>query len=140
LAKETRANKAQIRLRIEEVKNFLLIGKTVGYIKRSLSEKYSVTERMVAEYVKVATAEINEINKDGAKNLLAKLVHNQWSLYVKALRAEDVGLCDKIIMNIAKLRGLDVQKVVHEMRELESASDDLLDEIEDEVARAQNYN
>ena len=131
---------AKVRLRIEEAKKLILNGRTTGYIREKLTKKYKICSRTVDYDIKQATLEIEEINKDGAKNLLDKLENNQWFIYRMAKKAKDWALARSVLMDIGKLRGLDVLKLIHENRELEGASEETLDQLEDEMsARANNY-
>jgi len=70
----------------------------------------------------------NEINKVTAEENLTLLTKNMWSLYRSCINSDNLSEANKVLMNIAKLRGLDqITLVIEDKRELQGLSDEELE-------------
>lgn len=120
-----------VTARIKEVKEWLLLGYTRSEVLQ-LSSKFKVSDRMVDEYIKQARDQIREVNQLETKDMLDELVASQRVLYRAAIATKDLKLARQILMDIAKLRGLDQTTVnvnVQRDEDLMKMSDDDLDKI-----------
>jgi len=117
---------AEVAERIQEVFELLLLGRTRGEILRHTS-KWNMNSRQIDTYMARAHVELKEVNKVSRDELSSQIKNNQWRLYGKAVRDRDHQLAAKILMDLAKIGGLDEQTVNHvvaERREVVEASDD----------------
>lgn len=126
-----RASDAEIQLREAKAKEMLLDGFTRAEIVRECSKLYGVSARQIDDYIKVAREEIAEINQVDAKETLSTILKNQWKLFRKAVLKDNDQLARQILMDIAKLKGLEQINVNHviEQREFKDISDEELDKL-----------
>lgn len=120
---------ALLEERVTEVQKYLLNGYTRDYILKA-TKAWNVTSRTIDNYIKAATDIIREINVSEREDNLAMIVQNQWEVFRACKTANNIGEARKVLMDIAKLRGLDVQIInafVSE-RPLASISDEELDQ------------
>lgn len=120
-----------VTARIKEVKEWLLLGYTRSEVLQ-LSSKFKVSDRMVDEYIKQARDQIREVNQFETKDMLDELVASQRVLYRAAIATKDLKLARQLLMDMAKLRGLDQTTVnvnVQRDEDLMKMSDEQLDSI-----------
>lgn len=121
-----KVTQAAMRVRIKSVQKLLLRGHTRSYLLEYGADKWQIGDRQVDEYIKIATDEIDEINKNSAEHNLALITSNLWKLYRRQLKKEP-GSARGILLDIAKLRGLDrIDINLHVERPLKDLSDDQL--------------
>ena len=122
----TKSTDTEVNERIQEVFELLLLGKTRSEIHRNTS-KWNLHFRQIDTYISRANVELREVNKVSRDELSSQIKNNQWRLYNKAIIDSDHQLAAKILMDLAKIGGLDEQTVNHvvaERREVVEASDD----------------
>ncbi len=129
--RETRANKVEAEKRVQEFFGLLLDGYTRQQLLKH-AEKWDLEARQVDEYASRARALIREQNDAAREDNLATITANLWDLY-RFQRVNDVAEARKILMDIAKLRGLEETTVNHILqdRPLEDVSEEELDEVLD---------
>jgi len=122
---------AEVEVRVTEIQKLLLNGFTRPYIVEMANRKWGIALRTTDEYIKRATENIKAINQTAREDNLALVTTNLWDLFRSCKEMGELGEARKAIMDIAKLRGLDVQLVEHFVNErpLESVSDEELDKV-----------
>jgi hypothetical protein len=102
-----------------------------GYTRKDIiahgeSLKWGVNHRKIDAYIILAKELLCELNKVSASENLAMITQNLWSLYRK--NTTNPEFCRKVLMDIAKLRGLDqIKVVVDDRRDFKDLPDDALD-------------
>lgn len=124
-----KSTKAQLDQRVSEVQALLLQGYTRSYLLQYAS-KWGISERQLQDYIAKATINIKEINQVSLQDNMALIASNLWDLFRKAREDKDLSEQHKILMSIAKLKGLDQHAITHiieDKRELAEMSDEDLD-------------
>lgn len=126
----SKGTNAEVSQRVLEVQGLLLEGRTRHFILQ-YSAKWQLEERQVDNYIAQATALIKEINSLSAADNLALITMNQWTLFRNAVRDGEGEQARKILMDIAKVRGLgqDITHIIEDKRDLAELSDSALDEL-----------
>ena len=129
--KPRKSTDAEVEERVTEVQKLLLNGYTRPYIAEMALRKWDLALRMTDEYIKRATENIKAINQTVREDNLALVTTNLWDLFRNCKDRGEYGEARKAIMDIAKLRGLDIQVVEHFVNErpLESLSDEELNKV-----------
>lgn len=120
--KKPRAPKAVVISRITQVQELLLSGQTRKQILRHAAEHWKLAERQVDDYIAKATEEIEEANASSAERHLALITANLWVLYRD--NRSSPSLARELLMDIAKLRGVDKEEMTLHLRKYTGASDD----------------
>lgn len=105
------ATKVELARRVQLVKELLLDGYTRSHIIRELQKTAKISGRAVDQYIHDASEEILEINKSSAESNLSVISSALWKLYRKSVATFDNKTARQILMDIARLRGLDEQTV-----------------------------
>lgn len=129
--KVSKTLRTHVLARISEVQELILLGHTRSSILQ-LTTKYRVSDRMIDDYISKAKANISEVNSLTLQDNLATIVSNQWLLYRAAIASKNLHLARQILMDVAKVRGLDQQTinhVVNDQRELADLSNAELETI-----------
>lgn len=119
-----KSTKAQIEQRLKEVQELLLDGRTRSFIVQ-YGSKWQVSDRQIDDYIAQATAIIKEINLASVQDNLALITANQWTLYRKAITDNNIPVARQLLMDLAKLRGLDqatINHIIEDKRELSNLS------------------
>lgn len=119
-----KSTKAQIEQRLKEVQELLLDGRTRSFIVQ-YGSKWQVSDRQIDDYIAQATAIIKEINLASVQDNLALITANQWTLYRKAITDNNIPVARQLLMDLAKLRGLDqatINHIIEDKRELSDLS------------------
>lgn len=138
---------AEIDNRVSEVMALLLSGTTRSGIVRHGS-KWGVSSRQIDDYIAAATKEIKEVNSLTLQENQGIILSNLWALFKQCsgtfleadeklgLQAKyippDTAEQHKILMSIAKLKGLDqmtVNHIIEDKRELAEMTDEELEAI-----------
>lgn len=126
MAKSTQVTYNQ---RVSEVVDLLLDGRTRSFILQyATNSNWGISDAQVDKYIGEANKQISEVNQGSIEESLALIMTNLLDLY-RSHKKSSPDLARKIMMDIAKLRGLDQNTVLLkvEARDLESTSDaDLL--------------
>ena len=101
-----KATNAEIDQRLTEVQELLLEGRTRHFIVQHGS-KWNISNRQIDDYISQATALIKEINAASVQDNMARITTNLWKLYRAAQASTNLSEANKILMNIAKLKGLE---------------------------------
>lgn len=129
--KVRKSSVGSILVRVSEIQELILLGHTRSSILQ-LTSKYRVSDRMIDDYISKAKANISEVNNLTLQDNLATIVSNQWLLYRAAIAGKNLQLARQILMDVAKVRGLDQQTinhVVNDQRELADLSNAELETI-----------
>lgn len=121
----------QTDLRVVEVRDFILLGHTRTEILR-LTSKWRVSERMIDHYIATARKEIQEVNNLTLEENLSQIVNSLWILFRAEIAKSDTKAARLVLMDIAKVRGLDQQTINHiveDKRDLANLSEDELESI-----------
>ncbi len=103
----SKSTQVEINLRILKVQKLLLRGHGRPYIIRFAAKTWNISDRQTDDYITKASEEINEINKGCAEHNLAVITSNLWSMYRTYLKKKETANARTILLDIAKLRGLD---------------------------------
>jgi len=123
-----RGTDLQVFDRILQVQQYLLNGYTRSEVIRFITSDHRVGEDQVDKYIASARMLNNEINKVTAEENLTLLTKNMWSLYRSCINSDNLSEANKVLMNIAKRRGLDqITLVIEDKRELQGLSDEELE-------------
>lgn len=128
--KSKKSTKAEVDQRVTEIQTLLLQGQTRSFIQRyAKNQQWGVGEDQVDKYMTQATQIIKEINLATVQDNMALISSNLWDLYRKASKDSNLSEQHKILMSIAKLKGLDqytVNHIIQDEREHASLSDEEL--------------
>lgn len=121
-----KATQRQVKSRVEEVKELLLKGKTRSEIQQHAAKNFSLSVRVIDEYIARATSQLREICTVDNSTALAVLLSHLHGQLNNAVDINDGKLVSKIAMDIAKLRGLGITNLnltVEDKRELVEMTD-----------------
>lgn len=126
-----RANSAETEKRITDVEEWLLQGLTRSQVLKR-AKGWGVCDRQIDDYIATAKDAIKEINAANRDENMGLITTNLWDLF-RFQRLNDPGEARKILMDIAKLRGLEETTIQHFVNErpLIDVSDEELDKILD---------
>lgn len=122
---------AEVSQRVTEFQTLILNGYTRSHLLQHAAEKWKVKERTADAYLAKAHALIREVNAASIQESLAIITSNLWHQLRVARKMQDNAECRQILMALAKLKGLDDQKITHviENRDLSDMDDSDLDAI-----------
>lgn len=132
-----RSTSSEVENRVSEVCVLLLEGKTRTQILKKCA-KWKTTNRQIDSYIAEAKAEIREINEITREDALAFVSSNLVDIYLRAKLDGNIGEARKILMDFAKVKGLEQTTINHTInnRPLKDMSDvellNKLDESNDE--------
>lgn len=128
MAKITKAEQSE---RILFVQELLLAGHTRSAVHSAFTAKYGKTpERNIDRVISHATKQIQELNKINLETNLALIVSNLWDQFRLAKQVRDIGECRQLLMAIAKLKGLDINRhIIEDERDLEEVDEHTLDQM-----------
>ena len=127
-----KCDKSETNQRITEIVQLKLTGHTRSYILEYATEKWAISEHRVDQLIALATQCLKEVNQLTLQDNQAIIVGSLWDLFRQARIENDRPEQHKILMSIAKLKGLDqmtVNHVIEDKRELAEMSDEELDAI-----------
>lgn len=84
----------------------LLDGRTRSDVLRHAEQAWDISERQADEYIRQATAAIDEANAATTEHHLALITSNLWGLYRSQIKKAP-GQARQVLLDIAKLRGLE---------------------------------
>lgn len=111
--KSPKSTQVEMDRRISEFQTLLLNGYTRSHLLQHAAEKWNVAERTADTYIAKAGEIIKEVNRASLEENLAIIVTNLWHQLRQARKTQDHGECRQILMAIAKLKGLDQERVLH---------------------------
>lgn len=126
-----KSTQAEYNQRVAEVQALLLEGRTRAFIIQ-YGAKWKVVDRQVDDYISEANFIIKEINNVTLQENLSLITTNLWNLYRSSLSSGNISEANKILMNIAKLRGLNentINLTLQDKREHQDLSDEALDKL-----------
>lgn len=129
--KQAKSSKAEVNQRVTEIQALIMSGYTRSYMLQ-YGSKWKISDRQIDDYIKMATTVIKEINQSTLQDNQAIITGQLWDLFRAARADANVAECHKILMSIAKLKGLDqhtVNHVIEDKRELSDMSNEQLDSI-----------
>ncbi len=123
-----RSTKAELDQRITDIQMLILDGHTRSHILQ-FGSVWKISERQIDDYIKTATDRIKESNKVSVQENLSIVTAQLWSLFRQARAVSNISEQRQILMSLAKLKGLDQQKLKPEIEltGLEHLSDEELD-------------
>jgi hypothetical protein len=130
MAGKTRASESEIEARVTKIVEFILDGRTRSYILNHAAREWHLSRSAVDVYIKQANEQVAEINEASRAHNLAIITNAQWNLYRIAVKKNNEVLARQLLVDMAKLRGLEEQTINHiiEKRELGTITDDELEE------------
>lgn len=120
-----KSTKAEYDQRVSEVQELLLSGRTRSFIIQ-YGSKWQVSDRQIDDYISSATKVIKEILLGKLEDNMAIISNNLWELFRFNKSEGNTAECHKILMSLAKLKGLDQQVINHvidDKRELAHMTD-----------------
>jgi hypothetical protein len=127
----SKSTKIEVLQRVSEVQKLLLDGYTRSYILQ-YGSKWSLSDRQIDDYIRMANDQIKEVNLATLQDNLGMISANLWQLFREARVKDNISEQHKILMSLAKLKGLDqmiINHVIEDKRELADMSDAELDSI-----------
>lgn len=125
--KITKPTAAQVEARVAEVVDLLLSGLTRTEVVRFTAKTWNINSRQTDEYLARAKKEIMEVNKATYEENLATMAKTLWREFRRSHEPKDRVAVLKLLSHI---HGLGSTKlIIEEKRELESLTDDELDEL-----------
>ena len=127
--KTVKSTQAELNQRVSEVQALLLQGYTRSHILQ-YGSKWGVSDRQIEEYMSKATINLKEINSITLESNMALIASNLWDLFRKARAENNLSEQHKILMSLAKLKGLDqhaIHHVIEDKRQFSDLSDAELD-------------
>lgn len=127
-----RTTSAGVEKRVGEVQRLLLDGNTRHAVLQIATERWSLGERQIDEYISKAWANIRETNKIELDDHKAVIVAQLWQSLHNSRGMGEEGNAIKALGQLSKILGLEkitMNHVLGEKRELESATDDDIEAI-----------
>lgn len=127
--KVAKSTVVEINQRVSEVQGLLLQGRTRSAIVQ-YGSKWKISSRQIDDYIAKATELVKEVNALSTQHNLGIITNNLWDVYREARSVGNLAEASKVLMNIAKLRGLDqttINHVIDDKRDLQELSDHDLD-------------
>lgn len=128
-----KSTKAVVNQRVTEIYTLLMEGFTRSDILKYAS-KWGVSDTQVDLYTRQATAILKEHNAFTLQDNMALITSNLWQAFRQAKVEKNLSEQHKILMSLAKLKGLDqmtVNHVIEDKRDLTEMSDSDLDNLLD---------
>lgn len=129
--KSKQSTQAEVDLRVSEIQSLILQGYTRAYLLQ-YGSKWVISDRQIDDYISKATTAIKEINQASVQDNMAIITSNLWDAFRTAKQEKNLSEQHKILMSIAKLKGLDqmtVNHIIEDKRDLESLTDEELGRI-----------
>lgn len=129
--KPFKSTNAEVNQRVTEIQDLILQGYTRSHILQ-YGSKWQVSDRQIDDYLGQAKTALKEINQATIGDNQAIIINGLWGLFRAARADGNIAEQHKILMSIAKLKGLDQQTITHiieDKRDLEHLSDADLDAI-----------
>lgn len=131
LPKVVKSTQAGLSIRVSEIQSLILQGYTRSYLIQ-YGSKWELSHRQIDDYIAMATVIIKEINLSTAQDNLAIVTTCLWDAFRSAKIGNNLAEQHKILMSIAKLKGLEqhtVNHIIEDKRQLENLSDTQLNAI-----------
>lgn len=123
-----RATDLQVFNRVLEVQAMLLDGYTRSEVIRFITASHKVGEDQIDKYIAKAKDLNREVNLVTAAENLDLITKNLWNIYRQCMKTDNLSEANKVLMNIAKLRGLEqISIVIEDKREYEHLTDEELE-------------
>lgn len=135
-----KSTKAEVDQRVSEITNLKLSGFTRSYIIQ-YGSKWGISDRQIDDYISMSTANIKEANQATLQDNLAMITTGLWEVYRKAKADGNLSEQHKVLMSLAKLKGLEsytVNHVIEDKRDHADLSDSDLDKLMEEAQRGQH--
>ena len=110
-----KGDKTQIIQRVTEIVKLKLEGYTRSHIMQH-GKKWGVTDDAIDKYIGTATKQIAEVSLASIEEHRDTIIGGLLNLYRAALRDSNNDLARKILMDLAKLKGLDQQVINHNVK------------------------
>lgn len=129
----SKATDAEITLRIRAVTRLVLHNRGRAFIIRYASEKWGLSERWTEEMISRANDEILKENKTDIVKTKTLIIRNQWDIFYKAIKTKNLFLARQMLLDIAKIEGLEKATLVIEDRALADLTEDELKALEVDI-------
>ena len=129
--KPFKSTNAEVNQRVAEIQDLILQGYTRSHILQ-YGSKWKVSDRQIDDYLGQAKMALKEINQATIGDNQAIIINGLWGLFRAARADGNIAEQHKILMSIAKLKGLEQQTINHvieDKRQLQDLSDSELDAI-----------
>jgi len=123
---------AEMEKRVTKVTELVLDGRARYEIVKIAEETWQVGENQTDKYIRKAKERLRQLNDKDIEDYRSTIIANLWVLFRDARKVRSIKEQHKILMSLAKVRGLDRQVITHEFpetRELATLSDEELDSI-----------
>ena len=106
-----------------------------GYTRSHIVQhgsKWKISSRQIDDYIHQATNIIKEVNLTTLQDNQGVVISQLWSLFREAREAKNLPEQHKLILSIAKFKGLDqvtINHVIEDKREMADMTDEELDAI-----------
>jgi hypothetical protein len=137
-----KSTKQELATRVGEILLLLANGYTRSYIMQ-YSSKWNICDRQVDDYIAMANKELKEINALTVQDNLAIITHNLWDVFREARKANNLAEQHKVLVSIAKLKGLEqhtVNHIIEDKRELSGITDAELDNMLQQADLTDDFN
>lgn len=136
-----KANATEMEIRVEKVLNHILMGRGRPWIVRFAAKEWGLASRMVDELMARARDEMKAINAGNREETIEQIISNYWLLYRQAMHKQDHYLALSVLKEVARVKGLNQDMVVHtidDKRETKDVEDaDLEKALEAQASRIQ---
>ena len=129
--KPYKSTNAEVSQRVGEIQQLMLQGYTRSHILQ-FGSKWKVSDRQIDDYMNQSKTALKEVNQATLQDNMAIIVSGLWSLFRAANSDANIPEQHKILMSIAKLKGLEqhtINHIIEDRRDLQDLSDADLDAI-----------
>lgn len=123
-----KCDKSETSQRVKTIVELKLEGRTRSYILEYAVKAWDISESRVDQLIAMATKQIKEINQASSEESVGVVISNLWTLYRACMSSDNISEANKILMNIAKIKGLDqITIVLEDKREYQDLTDEELE-------------
>lgn len=133
-----KCDKSETNQRVTEIVGLKTQGYTRHYILQYATNKWKISEARVDQLIGMATVQLKELNALTVQDNMAIITHGLWDAYRQAKTASNITEQHKILMSIAKLKGLEqhtINHVIEDKRDLAGMTDEELDKLMSDASR-----
>lgn len=113
IPEKKKATAAETEARVEIVINHIMMGRGRPWIVRYAAKEWGLASRSVDDLLAKARAEMRESNLSTREESMEQILSNYWLLYRQAMHKKDPYLALSILKEVAKVKGLNQEHVVH---------------------------
>lgn len=125
-----KATRAERAIRLSEIKQMLLNMRSRPDIVRHAAKLWGLEYRQTDVYIKWANEEIQQVIGKDKRKIANQIIAAQMDLYQLAKDNGDLPVARGLLMDIAKIAGVNIDHVIMEHRELNSLPEEELTALE----------